>query len=163
MRVEQKQIDRSFSDMSELDDGFISPTVRCVLFSLDNEVYGINVKKIREVLKVGQVRKVPGSSPTVVGVINVRGVIVTVVDTRVIYGIGSKPVDSQTRIIIVEINEDQSVGLLVDQVKEVKDIPESKVDLMVGRDATSTHIQGIAHFQGEVIILVDIENMFAAM
>lgn len=150
-----------FSNVKELeDDNFISPTVRCVLFSLDNETYGINVKKIREVLRVGVIRKVPGSSSNVIGVINVRGIIVTVIDTRRLYNLSAKEVDDMSRIIIVELDEDLAVGLMVDQVREVKDIPESQVDLMAGRDSGSGYIQGIAHYQDNVIILVDTDNMF---
>jgi purine-binding chemotaxis protein CheW len=144
------------------DDDFISPTVRCVLFKLDTETYGINVKKIREVLRVGAIRKVPGSNSNVIGVINVRGVIVTVIDTRRVYGLPPKATDELSRIIIVELDEDRAVGLMVDQVKEVKDIPESRVDLMAtAREGASGYIQGIAHYQDNVIILVDIDNMFS--
>jgi purine-binding chemotaxis protein CheW len=144
------------------DDDFISPMVRCVLFKLDTETYGINVKKIREVLRVGTIRLVPGSSSNVIGVINVRGVIVTVVDTRRVYGLPAKSTDELSRIIIVELDEDRAVGLMVDQVKEVKDIPESRVDLMAtSREGASGYIQGIAHYQDNVIILVDIDTMFS--
>lgn len=163
MQISQpRQRDQLFSDMNDLDDeDFISPTVRCVLFSLDNETYGINVKKIREVLRVGTIRQVPGAPSNVIGVINVRGVIVTVIDTRRLYGLGSKQPDDFSRIIIVELDEDRAVGLMVDQVREVKDIPESRVDLMAGREG-SGYIQGIAHYQDNVIILVDTDNMFAS-
>lgn len=151
-----------FSDGADLEDeDYISPTIRCVLFRLDNENFGINVKKIREVLRVGVIRKVPGSSRNVIGVINVRGVIVTVVDTRSVYGLPSKQPDEFSRIIIVELDEDRAVGLMVDKVQEVKDIPESRVDLMAAtREGASGYIQGIAHYQDNVIILVDTDNMF---
>lgn len=154
-----------FADLQDMDDDeFISPTIRCVLFKLDSEVYGINVKKIREVLRVGTIRNVPGAPSQVVGVINVRGVIVTVVDTRRVYGLASKPADDYSRIVIVEIDEDRAVGLMVDKVKEVKDIPESRVDLMAtSRDGASSYIQGVAHYQDNVIILVDTDAMFSSV
>lgn len=154
-----------FSNMEDIDDDdFISPTIRCVLFKLDTETYGINVKKIREVLRVGTIRNVPGSPSNVIGVINVRGVIVTVIDGRRFYGLPSKTVDDFSRIIIIELDEDRAVGLMVDRVHEVKDIPESRVELMTNtREGGSAYIQGIAHYQDSVIILVDTDNMFAYM
>lgn len=163
MQTSARQRNGLFSDQGELDDeDFISPTVRCVLFRLDSEVYGVNVKKIREVLRVGQIRSVPGASNNIIGVINVRGVIVTVVDTRRFYGLPSKVVDDYSRIVIVELDEDRAVGLMVDQVQEVKDIPESRVELMTNtREAGSAYIHGIAHYQDNVIILVDTDNMFS--
>lgn len=145
------------------ENGYSSATVRCVLFELDTEVYGINVKKIREVLRVGQIRKVPGCGSQVIGVINVRGVIVTVVDARRIYNLSAKTVDDDSRIVIIEVDDERSVGLMVDKVVEVKDIPESCVDLMAeNRHGRSAYIQGVAHYQDNVIVLVDADVMFAS-
>jgi purine-binding chemotaxis protein CheW len=144
------------------EDQFSGPSIRCVLFELEGETYGINVKKIREVLRVGAIRKVEGSAPNVLGVINVRGVIVTVVDTRMSYGLHLKPVDDLSRIIIVELDNDNIVGMMVDCVQEVKDIPEKQFEPMSStKENASRHLQGIAHFNGNVIILIDVDNMFA--
>lgn len=149
--------------MGSNEEGFSNVTVRCVLFQLGSEVYGINVKKIREVLRVGQVRDVPGAKNNVVGVINVRGVIVTVVDGRGMYHLPAKQVDGDSRIVIVEVDDDTSVGVMVDRVLEVKDIPESCVDLMAeNREGRSAYIQGVAHYQDNVIVLVDTDVMFSA-
>lgn len=142
---------------------YSGPSIRCVLFNLDSEVYGINVKKIREVLRVGSIRKVEGSAPNVLGVINVRGVIVTVVDTRTTYGIAPKEIDDFSRIIIVELDTDHLVGMMVDCVMEVKDIPEKRFEPMSAtKEGASRYLQGIAHFNGNVVILIDVDSMFNA-
>ena len=144
------------------DDKYVGPSIRCVMFNLDSEVYGINVKKIREVLRVGTIRKVEGSAPSVLGVINVRGVIVTVVDTRTTYGLPSKPTDDFSRIIIVELDTDNIVGMMVDCVMEVKDIPESQFEPMSAtKEGASRYLQGIAHYNGDVIVLIDVDSMFS--
>lgn len=148
---------------SGLDDGdFLSPSARCVLFTLENETYGIRVKKIREVLRVGDIRKVAGTPYNVLGVINVRGVIITIIDLRLMYGMPIREIDDLSRIIIVELDEERAVGLLVDFVLEVKDIPENKIEsLAATKDNASRYIQGIAHYQDNVIILIDIDSMFS--
>lgn len=153
----------TFDLISEEDqEKYSGPSIRCVLFNLDSEVYGINVKKIREVLRVGAIRKVEGSAHNVLGVINVRGVIVTVVDTRSTYGLGPKPIDEMSRIIIVELDADNIVGMMVDCVMEVKDIPEKQFESMSAtKEGASRYLQGIAHFQGNVVILIDVDNMFS--
>lgn len=162
MNAQELQAHQLFSPSHNLneDDDFDVNTIRCVLFHLDNETYGIPVKKIREVLRVGEIRKVPGSPSSVIGVINVRGIIVTVVDARTSFNLPNTEIDDQSRIIIVEIEEDLIVGLMVDQVREVIDIPENRFDSSATRDGNSRFIQSIAHFQDSVIILVDIDNMF---
>ena len=145
----------------EQDDKYSGPSIRCVLFELSGETYGINVKKIREVLRVGTIRKVEGSPHNVLGVINVRGVIVTVIDTRSFYGLPSRPVDDLSRIIIVELDSDNIVGMMVDCVQEVKDIPEKQFESMSAtKEGASRYLQGIAHFNGNVIILIDVDSMF---
>lgn len=145
---------------SEEEDAYSGPSTRCVMFTLENETYGVQVKKIREVLRVGNIRLVPGSSYQVLGIINVRGVIVTVVDMRTMFNLPQKEITDLSRIIIVELDDEQIVGMLVDFVMEVKDIPESRFEpLSTTKDNASRYIQGIAHFQDKVIILVDVDTM----
>lgn len=163
MELDLQQSTESPSFNADMDDEArnVGPSARCVLFKLEDEIYGIHVKKIREVLRVGAIRKVPGTTSNVLGVINVRGVIVTVLDTRLMYDMQSKELTDHSRIIIVELDEEQTVGLLVDFVMEVKDIPESKFEpLSTTKENASRYIQGIAHFQDNVIILIDVDNMF---
>lgn len=154
----------SASGSDEEEGGYMGPSARCVLFTLEDEIYGIHVKKIREVLRVGKIRKVAGTPANVLGVINVRGVIVTVVDTRIIYGMQPRPVTDLSRIIIVEVGGENTVGMLVDFVMEVRDIPESKFEpLSSTKDNASRYIQGIAHYQDNVIILIDADNMLSQL
>lgn len=163
MNLDQQDI-TSFSDSTDMEDEqpYLGPSARCVLFKLEDEIYGIHVKKIREVLRVGTIRNVAGTTSQVLGVINVRGVIVTVLDARAMYNMEHKEITDHSRIIIVELSEEQTVGLMVDFVMEVKDIPESKFEALSStKENASRHIQGIAHFQDCVIILIDVDNMFA--
>ncbi|NCN43437.1 MAG: chemotaxis protein CheW [Piscirickettsiaceae bacterium CG_4_9_14_3_um_filter_43_564] len=152
----------AFSLSDDEDEKYSGPSIRCVLFNLDSEIYGINVRKIREVLRVGHIRRVEGSAFNVLGVINVRGVIVTVVDTRMTYGLPSKPADDLSRIIIVELDTDNIVGMMVDSVEEVKDIPEKQFEAMsTTKEGASRYLQGIAHYKGDVIVLIDVDSMFS--
>ncbi len=146
-----------------MDEDYVGPSIRCVLFELDSEIYGVNVKKVKEVLRVSTIRPVPGTEEQVLGVINVRGVIVTILDLRRFFGIQPKDHDDLSRIIIFELDEDQMVGVLVDSVMEVKDIPEDKFDTVTGKDTNRVagrHIQAIAHYNDNVVILIDIDSMF---
>ena len=140
----------------------IGPMMRCVLFNLAKETFGIDVSHIREVLRVGRIRKVPGADGKILGVINVRGVIVTVVNMRSMIKVPPVPIDDQSRIIIVELDEEHPVGLMVDSVQEVRDIPEKRIEPIGGsaQDENSRYIQGIAHYRDQVIILVDVFSLF---
>lgn len=163
--LEKQQLDLSDQIQSSIkEEGkYAGSSARCVLFNLENELYGIQVKKIREVLRVANIRDVSGSGHHILGVINVRGVIVTVMDTRVMFGMARHELTDFSRIIIVEVDDDSTVGILVDCVQEVKDIPENRIEpLSATKENASRNIQAIAHYEDNVIILVDIDNMFIA-
>jgi purine-binding chemotaxis protein CheW len=144
------------------DQDYDGSYLRCVLFKLDTEKYGINVQRVREVLRVSEIRPVPGSPFDVLGVINVRGVIVTVLDTRQFFKLYSGSITDLSRIIIIE-QQDQVLGLLVDEVDEVRDIQENHIDSVgaIGDDSNNRMIQGIAHVGNDgVIIIIEPEKFF---
>jgi purine-binding chemotaxis protein CheW len=164
LSVEDLQNDNAITAFGNDEEGkYSGANIRCVLFELNSEIYGINVKKIREVLRVGDIRTVEGSPGKVLGIINVRGVIVTVVDTRKSYNMKPKEADDLSRIIIVELDGEDTVGMMVDSVLEVKDIPEKQFEPISSTNMTSSrYIQAIAHFNDKVIILIDVDSMFDA-
>ena len=98
-----------------------------VTFKLDNETYGINVMQVQEVLRYTEIAPVPGAPHYVLGIINLRGNVVTVIDTRSRFGLQSAEVDDSTRIVIIEA-EKQVIGILVDSVAEVVYLRRSEID-----------------------------------
>lgn len=147
---------------ADYDDDRIHKTIRFVVFSLEGERYGLSVNRIREVLRVGTIRDVPGSSSEVLGVINVRGIIITVVSARRLFQLPDKPLTDQARIIVVELDDEHAIGLLVDQVQEVQDIPEHLFESLSNYNNSrgARGISSIAHYRDQVIIQVDLESLF---
>ncbi len=134
--------------------------LQCVTFRLDEEIYGINVMQVQEVLRVTEIAPVPGAPDYVLGIINLRGNVVTVIDTRERLGLGSKERDESTRIVIIEADK-LVVGILVDAVAEVVDLRTSEIESppSVGNDESSKYIQGVATRDGELLILVDLNKL----
>ncbi len=134
--------------------------MQCVTFRLDDEVYGINVMQVQEVLRVTEIAPVPGAPHYVLGIINLRGNVVTVIDTRERLGLDSRERDESTRIVIIEA-ERQVVGILVDAVAEVVDLRASEIESApnVGNDESSKYIQGVSSRDGELLILVDLNKL----
>ncbi len=134
--------------------------MQCVTFRLDEETYGINVMQVQEVLRVTEIAPVPGAPDYVLGIINLRGNVVTVIDTRERLGLGAKERDESTRIVIIEA-EKLVVGILVDAVSEVVDLRASEIESppSVGNDESSKYIQGVATRDGELLILVDLNKL----
>jgi purine-binding chemotaxis protein CheW len=134
--------------------------LRWVTFRLENEKYGINVMQVQEVLRVSEIAPVPGAPSYVLGIINLRGNVVTVIDTRNRFGLSSAEMDDSTRIVIIEADE-QVVGILVDSVAEVVDLKTSEIETApnVGTEESAKFIQGVASHDGELLILVDLNKL----
>jgi len=137
-----------------------NPILRWVTFRLENEKYGINVMQVQEVLRVTEIAPVPGAPDYVLGIINLRGNVVTVIDTRKRFGLMPKEMGESTRIVIIE-SDDQVVGILVDSVAEVVDLRASEVETApnVGTEDSAKFIQGVASQQGELLIIVDLNKL----
>lgn len=133
---------------------------QCVTFRLDEEVYGINVMLVQEVLRITDIAPVPGAPNYVVGIINLRGNVVTVIDTRMRFGLPSREMDDSTRIVIIE-TEHQTVGIIVDSVSEVVDIYSNEIETApnVGNDETARYIDGVVSRGDELLILVDLNKL----
>jgi purine-binding chemotaxis protein CheW len=136
------------------------PLIQFVTFILMDEVYGINVMQVQEVLRITEIAPVPGAPPYVLGIINLRGNVVTVIDTRTRFGLPTKETDDASRIIVIE-SEKQVVGILVDAVAEVVELRESEIDAApnVGTEESSRYIQGVATMEDSLLILVDLNKL----
>ena len=138
------------------------PVVQWVTFVLNNETYGIEVLHVQEVLKVIEITPVPGSPEFVLGVINLRGNVVTVVDTRKRFGLPPIKTSESSRVIIIESGE-QVVGLMVDSVAEVVYLHASEIERVptIGREEQARYIQGVRSRDDGLLILVDIDRLIA--
>lgn len=138
------------------------PMLQNVTFRLADETYGINVMQIQEVLRYTEIAPVPGAPSYVLGIINLRGNVVTVIDTRARFGLASAEVTDNTRIVVLEI-ENQVIGILVDSVAEVVYLRQSEIETApnVGNDESARFIQGVCNKNGELIILVEFEKMLS--
>ncbi|HCG5211510.1 chemotaxis protein CheW [Vibrio parahaemolyticus] len=131
-----------------------------VTFQLEEETYGINVMQVREVLRCTEIAPVPGAPDYVLGIINLRGNVVTVIDTRSRFGLMEGEVTDNTRIIVIE-SERQVIGILVDSVAEVVYLRSSEIDTTpsVGTDESAKFIQGVSNRDGKLLILVDLNKL----
>jgi purine-binding chemotaxis protein CheW len=144
----------------EDDESGGSPLIQFVTFILMDEVYGINVMQVQEVLRVTEIAPVPGAPSYVLGIVNLRGNVVTVIDTRKRFGLPSAEVNDASRIVVIE-SDKQVVGILVDAVAEVVELRENEIDVApnVGTEESSRYIQGVATQEGRLLILVDLNKL----
>ena len=142
--------------------GSEDPILQWVTFKLDNETYGINVMRVQEVLRYTEIAAVPGAPSYVLGIINLRGNVVTVIDTRQRFGLNSGEISDNTRIVIIEADK-QVVGIMVDSVAEVVYLRQSEIETApnVGNEESAKFIQGVCNKNNELLILVELDKMMS--
>jgi purine-binding chemotaxis protein CheW len=136
------------------------PVLQWVTFRLAGETYGINVMQVQEVLRYTEIAPVPGAPEYVLGIINLRGNVVTVIDTRNRFGLESGEMTDNTRIVIIE-TEGHVIGVLVDSVAEVVYLRQSEIETApnVGNDESAKFIQGVCHKNDELLILIELNKL----
>lgn len=151
---------------AELDGKKNAEAGKYLTFKLDSEEYGLKIQKVKEIIGVMSITKVPKTPDYVRGVINLRGMVIPVVDLREKFGLAAVIDTKETCIIVVEIMKAAgivSTGLLVDSVSEVADIGEKDIEAapVFGGDTNTSYILGMAKLRGGIKILLDIENVLS--
>jgi purine-binding chemotaxis protein CheW len=129
-------------------------------FHLANEDYAVEIRFVTEIIGIQKITEVPDMPEFVKGVINLRGKIIPVIDVRARFKLAPREYDDRTCIIVVNIN-DMTVGLVVDEVSEVANIPEGQVE-PPPRAATGQggrYIQGMGKMDDEVKIILDVSKL----
>ena len=150
------------NDKATAAKGSEDPILQWVTFKLDNETYGINVMRVQEVLRYTEIAPVPGAPSYVRGIINLRGNVVTVIDTRQRFGLMNAEISDNTRIVIIEADK-QVVGIMVDSVAEVVYLRQSEIETApnVGNEESAKFIQGVCNKNNELLILVELDKMMS--
>lgn len=148
------------SEQESFNDEVPEPVTQWLTFVLGEEKYAVKVIKVQEVLRYVPIAPVPGAPMFVLGIINLRGNVVTVVDARQRFGMASLEVSDLTRVIIIDI-QGQIIGVLVDSVSEVIDLTDDDIESApeVSNSETSAFVQGITHKNDELHILVDLDKL----
>jgi purine-binding chemotaxis protein CheW len=128
-----------------------------VTFRLNQEFYGIDINNVENIEKVLPITRVPYTLNYVNGVINLRGIIVPVVDLRARFGLTPKDASDESRIIIVNV-DDLKIGMLVDSSSEVLQISTDDIDDApnVRKDVDNEFIKNIGKKNGRIIMLIDL-------
>jgi purine-binding chemotaxis protein CheW len=133
---------------------------------LDNEAYGLNVLKIREIIRMQKITPVPQMPGFVKGVINLRGRVIPIVDLRVKFGLKAEFAE-RTCIVVVQVKlaNDQVVqmGLIVDSVEEVVNLTAQEIEPVpeFGTRIDTTYLLGMAKIKDQVKTLLDIDRVVA--
>ncbi len=137
-------------------------------FTLSDEVYGIDILKIKEIIGMMDITSIPQTPDYVKGVINLRGKVIPVVDLRLKFGMPAKEYDARTCIIVVEVSGGKEgslqMGIVVDSVREVVNLKADQMEPppTFGSRLETDFIMSMAKMDKMVIILLDIDRVMGA-
>lgn len=131
--------------------------VQVVVFKLNNEQFAVETSKVQAINDAMEITRVPKAPAYIKGLINLRGNIISLLDVNLLLDI-SKSEQKQSNIIILDM-DDESVGIIVDQVDEVLDIDEDILEKV--NDAKKAYIVGVINFKDRIITLIDIDKLLS--
>jgi purine-binding chemotaxis protein CheW len=143
----------------------ITETSQFLTFKLSDEVFAVDISKVREVLDFTVVTKVPQTPEFMRGVINLRGSVVPVVDMRLKFGMTKTEKSVNTCIIIVEVTVDQEttiLGCLTDSVQEVMDLEPEQIEPApkIGTRLRTDFIKGMGKRKDNFVLILEIDKVF---
>ncbi len=139
----------------------IGSEMQVVVFSLGQVEYGGDIKKVQEIIRLPEVTALPGTADYILGIINLRGSIIPIVDLKKKLGLPNSEITDETRVIVVEISN-KKVGLIVDEVSEVISFPAEEISTAddVGFGIQEKHILGVVRINERLLVLLDLDNIF---
>ena len=145
----------------------ITETMQYLTYTLGEEVFALDITKVREVLDYTSITKVPRTPDFMRGVINLRGSVVPVIDMRLKFGMTQTEKGVNTCIIIVEVTVDGEttiLGALADSVQEVFDLEPEHIEPApkIGMRLNTEFIKGMGKRDDRFIIILDIDKVFSA-
>jgi purine-binding chemotaxis protein CheW len=131
-----------------------------VVFNLGQEVYAVEIAMVKEIIQMQAVTRVPGTPPSVEGVINLRGSVIPIVDLRKRFKLPRVDRDKDTRVVIVSC-KGQEVGVVVDSVAQVLRVPTESIEATTNlfSDDKLNHIRAIVKLKNQLVILLDMDQV----
>jgi purine-binding chemotaxis protein CheW len=130
-------------------------------FRLDDADYAIAITKIREIILLKPITRLPQVPPSIEGLINLRGTVIPIVNLRKRFGLPSRPFDDETRTIVVNVH-DRTIGCIVDEVTQVIRVAADQVQpVPIAMTAVAKrYIAGLARLDDRLVIILDIDKLF---
>jgi purine-binding chemotaxis protein CheW len=131
-----------------------------IVVSLGNENYGIDIRYIDNIVRMQSITRVPKSSVYYRGVINLRGEVIAVMSARIKMGLPDDEITGKSRIIILKFESNESIGMLVDEVKQVVTISSDNIEKVAHeKNGSQSFISGVGKVDGGLISLLDLSTI----
>jgi len=150
--------------MADQDKERLDELIQLVTFHLGREEFGIDILKVQEINRMGEITKVPQTPHYCEGVINLRGKVIPVIDLRKKFEMDVEEWTKNTRIVVCDVDSNV-IGMIVDAVEEVLRIPSSTIEPApkIVTTVNSDYIKGVAKLEERLLIFLDISRIAGEM
>ncbi len=165
VRKLKANVNASASDVEEMQNELAVIDFKMVTFSLAGKDYAIDIMRVKEIQKAGNFTYVPNTSPFVLGVYNLRGDIIPIIDLRIFFNIPTPTrKKNQKESMVVITVDDQTFGVVVDNIDKVVGVASSNIQPPhpIFGDINIKYIHGVVESDGRLYILLDVEKIFAS-
>ena len=133
-------------------------TTQFIVIKLGDEQYGIDIKYIDNIVRMQHITRVPKVASYLKGVINLRGEVIPVMSVRIKMGLPVDEITKSSRIIILKMEQQCTIGVIVDEVKEVVTLDTAQIEKIAydSKDEKDNFISGIGKYEGGLISLLDL-------
>lgn len=134
-----------------------------VVFELGEEQFGVDIFRVNEIIRLPEVTQIPKTDPNLMGLVNLRGENIPVIDLKGRLGLAGGETTDRARIIVIE-GETGHTGILVDQVQEVITLKGDQIERApsIAADPSNDFIVGVARHNDSLISLLDLDQVLAA-
>lgn len=146
---------------NELNTAVVSEGKQYIVVKLGTEQYGIDIQYVDNIVRMQNITRVPKAQSYFKGVINLRGEIIPVMSLRLKFGIEPDEITNATRIIIIKLEAQATIGIIVDEVKEVVNLTEDEIDKPSynENDEKAAYVFGVGKHAGGLISLMNIAGV----
>ncbi len=136
----------------------ISEGVQYIVIKMGEEQFGIDIKYVDNIVRMQTITRVPKVSKYLKGVINLRGEIIPVMSLRIKMGLEEDIYTKNTRLIILKFDQHESIGFIVDEVREVVTLSDEDIEKVVGdRDDKANFVFGVGKLETNLVSLLDLQ------
>ena len=139
----------------------VGETTQFIVIKLGDEQYGIDIKYIDNIIRMQHITRVPQVDNYLKGVINVRGEVIPVMSIRIKMGLEPDVDSKSTRIIILKLEQHSTIGVIVDEVKEVVTLENDQIEKIAydAKEGMKSFLCGIGRCDGGLISLLDLNSV----
>ena len=142
--------------MDELKVGYNTGSTQYIVIKIGEEEYGINISYVENISRMVHITRVPKVQPYLRGVINLRGEVIPVMSLRLKMGLADDVYTKATRIIILKLEQHGTIGIIVDQVREVVTLEESQIEKVINEGPQEKFVTSVGKCENGLVSLLDL-------